>query len=192
MRITDIPVKHRQTVGYGCGHHVLANLFDDANMLLDIVPDIPSYEWMLDQSLWKRFDDDVFMRILLSVHSEHPTLNRVSDSWIMNITWNETEEANNYREKWFRPFFISVVGAKKNHLLLVIHKFDDDLLYVVDSLREYVVEYEREEFFQTYHVNCVSDLFRKSWAGNNDGSAFVMSREHFKHLFSNQTIAQEG
>lgn len=183
MRELFLPVKHKQTVAYGCGHHMLANLFDDPSFLEDIRIQLPSYEWMLDESIQKRFDPDVFFRILLNLHPDHPTLNRITDAWYMSIEWKDTPESINHKQEWFTPFFVGIKGVKRDHFLLVIHNFENDMLHVVDSLHEFVMEFDKELFFKTYHVFSLADLYRKSWAGDETGKCIILRKKDFNHLF---------
>lgn len=178
-KIETLKVPFRQVTKSGCGSHSIANLFND-DRLIKGVEELTFGEGVPDlNKKLKEHREHIYVDVLFQTcyEFEGPS-NRLTDPLVFKVKMNELSDE--YREKYARPFLISVKKCLL-HCILVLHNFKNDRYYIVDSVESNIEVVTLDELMAKYHIVSVEVICSWQITDAADRSIFIR-KEHFTHL----------
>ena len=172
----------KQTKPFGCEHYTLANFFNDERYLKDIIPNAASYHFMLYESLQK-YNPEIFL--------DSTFLSNRSFDWMPEqMQCNKIFEFLNYdkevMENLCAAYFMVIKrnAASLFHAVLVIRPLNEDYVYMVDSMRDYIIKIKTEVFYLDYDVIEVCNFQDKQHTETDiyKPGTTLFNRNQLKHL----------
>lgn len=175
-------IPFRQSTMSGCGSLSLANLFNDKRFI-EGIEDLKVGERTVDlnRKMDKYFPAGYIDTLYSTCSGFTMQANRLIDPIIFGIEWEQCEPEQ--KEGWAKPHLVVIKRTPiRCHCILVVQNLKDSLLYVVDSLKEYIEKYTIEDFLKWYHV-LVVEVFGL-WEMENPENTMFIIKEHYPHLFN--------
>jgi hypothetical protein len=174
-------VKFKQDTLSGCGSYSLANLFNDERFL-EGIKDLKVGERMVDlnKKMDKFFPEGYIDTLFLTQSQFTQQPSRLADPLVFEMKWEDVKDWQ--KEIWARPFLVTFKRTKdKCHCILVILNLKNNLLYVVDSLKEDIQKFEVQNFINQYHIISVENF--GLWDMERPEDSMFIYKNHFPHLF---------
>jgi hypothetical protein len=168
----EIPVKFRQYAAGNCGLYSLANLFDDADFVAKLVPQVGQNTFELNSFLREKRQD-----VYLTTDYLIPLgFGRITDH-----TCFSPEDGWTYEGGCMANIFIVATGKYLHALAVLMLATSEREVFVIDSLRPNVIQTTLPEFFERYHVQGLLN-FRLDNGPSEDGAAACWHADFFTHI----------
>lgn len=170
-----IKVPYRQTGKYGCGSYSLANLFSNP----DITEGVMTEEEVLANLNFKlqEHQSQYFVDPLVIASLDMAMFHRIKTPEVILQDYGIEQEMAN---ELCVPFLVTILRANTAlHMMLVVRNLKNDVLHVVDSCSENIVEFTVGDFMHFYHI--VGIMRFGAW--NNVRLPLILEKGQLPHLF---------
>ncbi len=173
----DVPF--RQNTGSGCGSFCLANLFNDKRFLSGVEDMVTGESVAMLNKKMELYVPELYIDTLYATCSSFlAPANQLTDNSIFGIWWSD--ECFKDECDWLMPMLVTIKRFEGLfHSVLALHELKTDKIFLIDSLRGFVEEYDIENFLDLFFITAINRFV--SWQHSPDQPVFI-ERKHYSHI----------